>query len=188
MLLIGKKQEQEIKRYENAYRHLSYKMGDKRKKHATAVLRSLPRGSLLDVGAGRGEGVKLAKLLGFDPVVGLEPVEYLVGGPVIHGVATHLPFDEKSFDTVMCLDVLEHLVEEDIKPALKEARRVAKSYVFLTASDQPHFFKDVGDLHISKKPVAEWQALFESLFPGDEIKFLGKVGVSPGWLVELHNG
>ena len=80
---------------------------------------------------------------------------------------------------------MEHLIPEDVEPALVEFRRVAKDFIFLTASDRPHNYKHLGDLHISKRPVGEWQKLFEDVFVGAEIEFLGKVGCSPGWLIRV---
>lgn len=178
--------EQEIQRYRQAYRRRDYAMGFKRQRDATQVLTRLEKGSLLDVGAGRGEGVRIALAEGHAPVHGVEPVDYLCdGATVVQGVATALPFDDKSFDTVMCLDVLEHLIEDDIVPALEEFQRVASHYVFLTASERPHMVEGLGDMHISKRPIKEWQAMFEQVFTYSDIEFLGKVGVSPGWLIRV---
>lgn len=177
--------EQEIARYEQAYREPRYAMGDKRKRHSRDVLSRLPHGSLLDVGTGRGEGLQIALACGHGPVRGVEPVSYLANDYVLTGVATALPFDDKSFDTVMCLDVLEHLVEDDIVPALEEMRRVASRHVFLTAAENSHVVRDIGEMHISRRPEAEWRALLDELFIGSEIQPLGIIGVSPGWLIKV---
>lgn len=176
----------EIKRYEQCYRNPRYKMGRTRHRDVTNVLKKLDKGSLLDVGTGRGEGVEIAKKLGFKPVIGLEPVEYLCGGDVMQGIATDLPFAIESFDTVTCLDVMEHLIEEDLIPALKEMRRVTKRYVLLTASERPSVFLGKGtDLHISKRPVDEWDKMFREVFVGAEFTKYRKLGCSPGWLIEV---
>ncbi len=45
---------------------------------------------------------------------------------------TQLPFDDRSFDLVMCNDVLEHLEDRDFSQALSELARVASRYVLLT--------------------------------------------------------
>jgi SAM-dependent methyltransferase len=181
--------EREIARYEQCYRYSGYGMGAKRKQRAEEILNGLPRSParntpLLDVGAGRGELGIIAYRLGFD-YYGVEPVPYLASARITTGVATDLPFATGSFSVVCCLDVLEHLVEEDILPALQEMRRVAKDFVFLTASEKPSFFgsPDGADLHISKRPAAEWEALFKSVFPLADIERLGMVGVCPGWLI-----
>lgn len=177
---------QEIDRYAVAYKNPSYAMGPKRRRRAEEILSTLPRGDLLDVGAGRGELGDIANLLGFH-YVGLEPVPYLTTAAVITGVATDIPFASESFEVVACLDVLEHLVEEDIRPALGEMRRVARNYVFLTASEKPSKFgsPDGRDLHISKRPLIEWERLFTEAFPLAHIERLGMIGASPGWLIEL---
>jgi ubiquinone/menaquinone biosynthesis C-methylase UbiE len=180
---VREKRHREIERYAQAYKLPKYRMGDKRKRHAQAVLERLPKGSLLDVGAGRGEGIQLARKAGHEPAVGVEPVDYLAYGAVMVGVATDLPFNDGDFDTVMCLDVLEHLVEEDVEPALHEMYRVARNQVFLTAAENSHNVRGIGEMHISRRPADEWRALFEKVFKGAEIEPLGKIGVSPGWLI-----
>lgn len=40
---------------------------------------------------------------------------------------TSLPFSEKSFDAVLCLGVLQHLLEEERKQAISEIKRVMKT-------------------------------------------------------------
>lgn len=183
---MNEKRLHEITRYERCYRDSSYGMGAKRKRRAEEVLADLPRGDLLDVGAGRGELGVAARQLGF-AYIGIEPVPYLEGDGVMIGIATNLPFANESFEVVCCLDVLEHLIEEDIRPALNEIRRVARNVVFLTASEKPSFFgsPDGRDLHISKRPLKEWERMFAEEFPLANIKSLGMVGVSPGWLIWL---
>lgn len=187
---IETERQQEIKRYEQAYQHPRYRMGDKRRDRMQEVLTDLIAdlfdGSLVDVGAGRGEGVECAERIGFAPVVGVEPVPYLCDAQrVIQGVATDLPFDDDEYEVVMCLDVLEHLIPPDVRPALEEMKRVASHSVFLTASEQPHNFRQLGDLHISRRPLREWEQLFADVFGADNLKPLGMVGVSPGWLITV---
>lgn len=177
----------EIARYAECYKSVGYRMGDKRRRRAEQILASLPRGDLLDVGAGRGELGAVATKLGFS-YVGLEPVPYLATEDIVTGIATEIPFSDSLFDVVCCLDVLEHLVEEDIVPALQEMDRVSRGVLFLTASEQPSLYgsPDGRDLHISKRPLAEWERMFEEEFPFYRIERLGMVGVSPGWLIHAH--
>lgn len=49
----------------------------------------------------------------------------------VKGEATNLPFEDKSFDFVVAVDVLEHLPPEKRKEAIFEAFRVAKHAVFI---------------------------------------------------------
>ncbi len=83
-------------------------------------------GLILDVGCGR------KSLLDYLPkgvnYVGLDypPTSALYGGnPNVYSDAESLPFAEFAFDTVVCLEVLEHLKEPE--RALCEARRVLSS-------------------------------------------------------------
>ncbi len=46
-----------------------------------------------------------------------------------------LPYEDKSFDTVVCLEVLEHL--EDPRKALSELARVSKKYVIISTPNEP---------------------------------------------------
>lgn len=69
------------------------------------------------------------------PVTGLErdavePREPLVD--LVRGDVLSLPFDDGSFDYVVCADVLEHLPESDRTPALAELVRVARGKLLVT--------------------------------------------------------
>ena len=50
---------------------------------------------------------------------------------------TKMPFDDQSFDIVICTEVLEHLEKPD--KAISEIIRVAKKYVLLTVPHEPWF-------------------------------------------------
>jgi ubiquinone/menaquinone biosynthesis C-methylase UbiE len=54
-----------------------------------------------------------------------------------------LPFSDKSFDAVLCSEVLEHL--EDTDRAVRELKRVARRYVLVTVPREP-YFKGLNDL------------------------------------------
>ena len=55
----------------------------------------------------------------------------------IQGNINHLPFEDKSFDIVLCTEVLEHLDSPD--KALSEIFRVAKKCVYITVPHEPWF-------------------------------------------------
>jgi SAM-dependent methyltransferase len=82
-------------------------------------------GKVLDIGCGR-QPLRAfldadCEYIGLDyPQTG-EPYETRPG---IHGDAQSLPFPDGTFDTVVCLEVLEHVLNPDA--ALNEARRVLK--------------------------------------------------------------
>jgi SAM-dependent methyltransferase len=166
----------EVSKYVDAYRAPAYRMGDKRKNHVRWALDGLPRGSLLDVGCGRGETMKMASSLGFSPVRGMEAVPYLCDGEqVVNGLAHAMPFADRSFDVVTMFDVMEHLVPEDTDAVCKELERVAKRTVLLTVHNGPSKFGDV-ELHINRKDSYEaWFEYLTKTFSGD-VKWLPRQG------------
>jgi SAM-dependent methyltransferase len=91
------------------------------------VLKNLPLGSLLDVPAG--EGALAARLIdaGFDVrCCDLYPEIFRLDGVDIHqgNLDAELPFGNRSFDYVTCLEGLEHI--ENPQQAMREFARVLK--------------------------------------------------------------
>jgi len=52
--------------------------------------------------------------------------------PDVVGSVLELPFDDNSFDLILCSEVLEHLPFDNFMVALEQMRRVAKKYVVLS--------------------------------------------------------
>jgi len=177
------RREAEIEQYVKAYRSPSYKMGRGRAVFVTEIISAMPPGSLLDVGTGRGETLDIARKAGMTDVAGTEVVPYLTGGPVVQSAAHKLPFEDGSFDYVTCFDVLEHLTEEDIRPALIEMARVARKSVTVSVSEVPSFFNG-RDLHISRRPKARWRALLEDCW--GSVQEAGYASVSPAFQMVKH--
>jgi len=97
--------------------------------HDTAlnILKPLPRGALLDVPAG--EGALAARLIdaGFDvSCCDLYPEIFRLDGVDIHlgNLDAHLPFSDRSFDYITCLEGLEHI--ENPQQAMREFARLLK--------------------------------------------------------------
>lgn len=96
--------------------------------------------SILDVGCGKGEPMAFINRDGKFEVIGIDLFQpYLeaaknkgVYQKLILGDAQHLPFEAKSFDVVICMEVLEHLEQQDGNRLLSELERVAKKQVLLT--------------------------------------------------------
>jgi SAM-dependent methyltransferase len=180
----------ELRKYEFAYAHSKYRMGTKRAADACYNLQSLPiRGSYLDVSCGRGEMLDFAETLGFHPVRGTEIVPALIDGKrVVHAWAHALPFEDNSFNVVTMHDVIEHLIPGDDERACKELARVALRYVILTANNEVSLNKRGEDLHINKRPYAEWDKLFRQWFGSAEVTWVKNPKrnyISEAWSVRL---
>ena len=119
-----------------------------------AISTHMPSGTLLDVGCGCGDN-----LLSLSTLVGLElhGVEYASStaararkllGPlatIVEGSATALPFADGTMGAVTCVEVLEHIPED--QTALREIHRVLKQGgVFALTLPYRHWFKAYRDL------------------------------------------
>lgn len=155
----------EIKKYVEFYaKKESRRMGKERKRNSSEVLQAVKgdHSSFLDVGAGRGEMVDLAVTLGFRQVQGTEVVPELLKHPLLRQAEAHsLPYKTATWDVVCCFDVLEHLVPEDVEPAVRELFRVARHVVLISAAEDSHRADGV-ELHISRRPLAEWEQTLEA--------------------------
>ncbi len=162
-----------------------------------ALVEPLHPGSLLDAGCGEGE--TLARLGGLLPsqvaAVDLSPeavaftANRFPGVEVRRASVLELPFDERSFDLVVCLEVLEHL--ERPESALAELARVAREAVVISVPHEPWFrsgsllrgkyVRSLGNHpeHLNHYRPASLRALLEPRF---EVLDLG--GSFP-WLVAL---
>lgn len=95
---------------------------------------SLPEGAaVLDVGCGTGEHLKRALRHGLT-ATGLEPAPAMLeaarrsvpAARLEEGIASRLPFQDGEFDAVLMIEVLRYLGSEDIRAALREARRILR--------------------------------------------------------------
>ena len=101
-----------------------------------------PGSSILDLGSASGGNTKFLTGLGF-LVTSLEYSDVGValqkekGIDVVQGDARKLPFPNDEFDSLICLDVLEHILEDD--QVAQEIRRVLKrsgSFLISVPEDQ----------------------------------------------------
>lgn len=176
----------EQKKYDAAYQLEKYGMGGLRMQDAVDDLSSLPRGSYLDVGCGRGEMLDKAIKMGFSHVKGVEVVPDLIDEErVVAGEAYSLPFEDKSFDVVSLFDVIEHLIPGDDELACREMNRVACKHILLTANNRPSRLPDGTDLHINIRSYDEWDELFREWFDGSVVRLKNRKYVSAGWRIDL---
>jgi len=100
------------------------------------LINSIPRGAetILDVGCGNGPLVNLIYKK-FKRVVGLdfsqEALKHVKSEKVLADIS-NIPFENKSFDLVVCSETLEHLAQEDYLKAIEEIKRICKKYIILT--------------------------------------------------------
>lgn len=59
--------------------------------------------------------------------------------PNVCADVTSLPFSDKSFDTVLAAEILEHIPFNEVPKALKELSRVAKKAIVITLPHFSHF-------------------------------------------------
>jgi SAM-dependent methyltransferase len=172
--------QKEIDKYRKVYQREDYRMGSARL-HSMSLYLSKYSGSLLDVSCGRGELLGVARNLGFNPVYGTEAVPELCNTYVMLATIDELPVSSQSFDVVTCVDVIEHILEDDILSGLKELERVTKKTLLISAADYPDIW-DGHDLHVSARPIDEWDAMFKQVFTG-KVERLGPTSTSELWAV-----
>jgi ubiquinone/menaquinone biosynthesis C-methylase UbiE len=101
-------------------------------------------GSVLEVGCGEGEitrrlGARFPRVTALDlPDAGLRAHWHAHPGPrFLHADAQRLPFPDDCFDTVVSVEVLEHL--PDPQAGLRECARVAQRDLVLSVPREPLF-------------------------------------------------
>lgn len=97
--------------------------------------------TMLDVGCGEGKPMRFINRNGLFKTVGIDifkphlrRAELLrVYADVVLAHSAYLPFESKSFDVVLCLEVLEHLEKEKGEKLLYELERVARRQIILSS-------------------------------------------------------
>lgn len=95
--------------------------------------------TVLDVGCGNGIFVNNLPRGRFKRIVGLDksPIALKwVKKEKVCGDISSIPFKDRSFDLVCCLEVLEHLLQEIYPKVLMEICRVSKRYILITVPNQ----------------------------------------------------
>ena len=130
----------------------------------SAVFRTMPPASLLDVGCGTGTWLRAATELGVRFVVGVDGIA--VPEDTLHLVEQHIkildlsrPFDlGRQFEMALCLEVAEHLPEASAHGLISSITRHADVVLFSAACPgQP------GQHHVNCRWPEYWQAHFNSL-------------------------
>jgi len=186
---MNQAQEAEVQKYIDAYAHTGYGMGPARKQAATRHIEDWlsdnkkpdaeDSPTLIDVGCGRGEMLDIAKSMGFN-AKGYDPATCEYREDVFYGLASDIPAKTDSANLVTCFDVMEHLLEDDLIPALRELRRVSQGAVIIAAADFPHYGAGGVNYHISMRSNDEWYKLFKRVF--EHVRLLPRYGgISATW-------
>jgi SAM-dependent methyltransferase len=176
--------ESEAAKYAEMYKDPTYGMPPHRAAAIASILADRPRGSLLDVGTGRGETLDIARSLEYSAVAGTETVDYLVDPSrnIVRGLLPELPIESKTSDTVTCFEVIEHVLPQDVMPALKELERLARDRVIISAATRSDVRGGV-ELHPSYRSEAEWMETFKAAWgPDADVQLIGNLsscGLSP---------
>jgi len=120
---------------------------------------------ILDFGCATGNYCKELRKLGFE-CIGVDiNKEYIKiahsKGVEAYLIKDNLPFDNKSFDTVIIFELLEHVHSPD--KILKEAERVAKKNILITVPDCGGF-----------ETLKNYQLIYEHFLELDHVSFFTK--------------
>lgn len=113
---------------------------------------------VLDAGCGGGGYVRYLSQCGYDAVGVDNQDQFLAlaeqapcGGEFVHADLTEgLPFDDKSFDTTICFDVLEHVDDERV---IRELARVTRHRLIITVPHDAGWLVDYGLLFATYRDV-----------------------------------
>jgi SAM-dependent methyltransferase len=124
-----------------------------------------PFESILDVGCGKGEGVKLLGEEGYEAwgcdIADLSNIwtENGIENRCWTAPSHDLPFNNDSFDMVMCCDVLEHIPPDYVDKSLDEIFRVSRKYFYFSIAcceETPVRGKYNIPLHMTIMPPNWW--------------------------------
>jgi ubiquinone/menaquinone biosynthesis C-methylase UbiE len=124
---------------------------------------------ILDFGCATGDYCLELKRLGFK-CIGVDINEDYVKiardkGVEAYFVKDKLPFDDKSFDTVIMIEVLEHV--SNPAEILQEIKRVTRKNVCLTVPNNTQFYK-----------LKQFNLTYEHMLEGDHVNFFTKESLS----------
>lgn len=113
--------------------------------------------NVLDYGCGRGERIHAFRYYGI-PSYGFDISEYAIEnacGLAKGFTSTDLP--ERTYDLVICYDVLEHLTPKEITDTLEKIRKYASNIVLFSIcmEGDPNFNKD--PTHKTKRSRSWWE-------------------------------
>ncbi len=156
--------------------------------YITRFLKAVPKETaILDAGCGEGVLVEEYRNAGYT-IRGLD-LNYS-SLYVTQGDLLNIPFEDETFDLVLCLDVIEHLNCEDQGPALREIHRILKKdgEALLAIPNLAHFASRLSflftgrlirtstvDRHRGDRPIQEYLELIKE----EGFTTLSRTGIFP---------
>jgi len=129
--------------------------GSRNARLARIILKHNPK-KVLDVGCGRGHLVRLLLDKGID-ATGADissAAGTLIPNNFIKCDAKKLPFKDKEFDVVSCIETLEHIAITDVEETINELKRVGK-IVVANVCCKPDKYPI--STHLTVKPMEWWK-------------------------------
>tara|TARA_Y100000114_G_C11735700_1_gene316020 strand:+ start:356 stop:928 length:573 start_codon:yes stop_codon:yes gene_type:complete len=113
-----------------------------------------PSAKILDFGCGKGDMVQHLKSKGFD-CKGYDPA-----------IEKFQQFPDGDFDAVICLDVMEHIREEDIDSVFDQIKSTKAKYIVLNICHVSaiNVLPDGRNCHETVKPMLWWQDRMKKSF------------------------
>jgi len=118
----------------------------------------------LIVGGGSGKGFRRLQAMGINPCV-VDISDAVAcrypAGAFTCTPAHSMPYEDDSFDNVLCIDVIEHVPPDFVVPSLMEMKRVCSGMMWVQARCAPSVFEP--DLHLTVRNHTWWCQTFESI-------------------------
>ncbi len=140
--------------------------------------RLAPGRRVLDAGCGTAYGARMLAEAGAEHVTGIDRAAGVLEAArpsvpanvdLLAGDLRELPFEDRSFDLVVCFEVIEHLERPD--DALRELARVlAADGVLLVSSPNREVYEPGNPHHLHEYTPAELRGALERYFPHVELR------------------
>jgi len=138
--------------------------------------------NLLEVGCGTGRFVYWGRRLGIDAWgIDISPYALSQANPEIRkylkkaDATRKIPFKDNSFDLVVSINLLEHILEPKLASVLKEYQRVSKKFLLHKIFTKTRLQPPVDDpTHVTVKTPSWWHRLFRKFKTKESSKFLPK--------------
>ncbi|MDI6778016.1 MAG: methyltransferase domain-containing protein [Patescibacteria group bacterium] len=144
---------------------------------------------VLDIACGSGYGTDLLLQAGAKKVIGVDISEESIyycrenyknkNLEFVVGSVANIPLKDKSVDTVVSFETIEHVNEEDQLKFLKETRRVLKPKgLFLVSTPNPLVYPKENPFHLKELSLDEFKDVLADYFSAAEFFFQDDVNSS----------